>query len=332
MLKTNKSIIFSAIQPSGNLTIANYIGTLMHWSSFQSKNECFYCVADLHSLTTFKNVSLLKKNVLDTLALYLACGVDPHKSTIFIQSDVYEHCQLFWILSCYSYFGELSRMTQFKSKSKINNNVGLFNYPILMAADILLYQSDKVLVGKDQLQHLEMTRNLAVRLNSLYKLDLFNIPLAIIPSKGGKILSLQDPLKKMSKSDNNKNGSIFLLEESKSIMKKVQISITDSDVPPRIHYDVNKKAGISNLLNIFSIFTNITISDLEKQFSGIMYKEFKNILADVISNKLESLKKCYYLYRNDEEYLKKIANEGSEKARIQAQKMLSNVKFVLNLT
>lgn len=334
MLKEiNKPIIFSAIQPSGSITIANYLGTLMHWSSFQNKNQCFYCIADLHSLTSFKNVNFLKKKVLDTLALYLACGVDPIKSTIFVQSDVYEHCQLFWILSCYSYFGELSRMTQFKSKytKKNNNNAGLFNYPILMASDILLYQTNTVLVGNDQLQHLELTRKLAIRLNSLYNSNLFTIPLALIPSRGGKILSLQEPIKKMSKSDVNMNNSIFLLEDSKSIIKKVQNAVTDSDIPPIICYDYKNKTGISNLLNIFSIITNKEISDLERQFSGVMYKEFKNILSDVIVNKLKDLKKNYFIYRNDESYLKKIIIQGAEKARVQAQKTLVKIKTVLNL-
>jgi len=334
MLKEiNKPIIFSAIQPSGSITIANYLGTLMHWSSFQNKNQCFYCIADLHSLTSFKNVNFLKNKVLDTLALYLACGVDPIKSTIFVQSDVYEHCQLFWILSCYSYFGELSRMTQFKSKytKKNNNNAGLFNYPILMASDILLYQTNTVLIGNDQLQHLELTRKLAIRLNSLYNSNLFTIPLALIPSRGGKILSLQEPIKKMSKSDVNMNNSIFLLEDSKSIIKKVQNAVTDSDIPPTICYDYKNKTGISNLLNIFSIITNKEISDLERQFSGVMYKEFKNILSDVIVNKLKDLKKNYFIYRNDESYLKKIIIQGAEKARVQAQKTLVKIKTVLNL-
>ncbi|BBI01411.1 tryptophanyl-tRNA synthetase [Buchnera aphidicola (Nipponaphis monzeni)] len=329
MLDFKQTIVFSAIQPSGKLTIANYIGALMHWSAIQKVNKCFYCIADLHCLTVNKNIFSLKESVLDTLAMYLACGVNPKKSIVFVQSHVYEHCQLQWLLSCFTYFGELSRMTQFKKKS-INycNNAGLFNYPILMASDILLYQSDKVPIGIDQIQHLELTRNIAKRLNALYG-DLFKVPTPIIFKQGGKIFSLQNPTKKMSKSDPNKDNSIFLLEKVDTLKKKIQKSKTDSDNPPTIFYDYKNKPGISNLLNIFSILTNTKISVLEKDFVGVKYSDFKNLLANVISNKLSYLQKSYFMYRKDETYLYSIAREGADKARLIAQSTFKKIQEVI---
>ena len=239
----SKPILFSAVQPSGNLSIGNYIGTMRHWSKFQDKYECLYCIADLHALTTLNNNFSLRNSVLDTLALYLACGVNPNKSILFVQSHVYEHSQLNWILSCFTQFGELSRMTQFKSKKKVkknyinNINIGLFNYPVLMSSDILLYQTNLVPVGKDQKQHLELTRNIAKRFNILYG-DIFTIPDPLISKNGSKIMSLLDPTKKMSKSDINKNNVIFLLEDISSVFLKIKNAVTDSEIPPKIYYDL----------------------------------------------------------------------------------------------
>ncbi|CAL4325841.1 Tryptophan--tRNA ligase [Buchnera aphidicola (Protaphis terricola)] len=333
MFTNNKPILFSAVQPSGNLTIGNYIGTIRHWPKMQDKYECLYCIADLHALTTIDKKKI-KKSVLDTLALYLACGVDPNKSIIFVQSHVYQHSQLNWILSCFSYFGELSRMNQFKVKKHQNyiqyTNVGLFNYPILMASDILLYQTSFVPIGSDQKQHLELTCNIAKRFNSLYT-DIFTIPKPIINKNGSKIMSLLDPKKKMSKSDINKNNVIFLLDDISSIFFKIKNAITDSDMPPKIYYDIFKKSGISNLLEILSACTNKDISTLEKELNGVFYGEFKNIVADYISKFLFKLQKSYIKYRNDENFLKKIITNGAFEARLRSEQTLKKVFSVIGI-
>ncbi|QCI27346.1 tryptophan--tRNA ligase [Buchnera aphidicola] len=327
-----KPIIFSAIQPSGQLTLGNFIGTISHWSTIQDKYNCIYSIADLHSITVSQNLYLFKKNKLDTLAIYLASGVDPQKSIIFMQSEVHEHCQLNWILNCYTYFGELMRMTQFKSKSKINSqniNIGLFNYPILMSADILLYQSDKVLIGQDQKQHIELTRNIAHRFNSLYG-NIFKIPDIYIPNKySAKIMSLLNPYNKMSKSDSNKNSVIFLLDDQKTVLKKISKSVTDSD--GKIFYDINNKAGISNLLNIFSSLTGKSILELEKKFFNTTYKDFKYLLANVISKKLNDLQEKFYYFRSQKSYLKNILDIGAYKARKKAKKNIKVIYDILNL-
>ncbi|QCI20077.1 MAG: tryptophan--tRNA ligase [Buchnera aphidicola (Brevicoryne brassicae)] len=331
---SSKPVLFSAIQPSGNITIGNYIGTMRHWSKMQNNYDCFYCIADLHSLTTQKNNLFLKKSILDTISFYLACGVDPNKSIIFIQSHVYQHSQLNWILNCFSQFSELLRMTQFKIKRKLGNNyiektnVGLFNYPVLMASDILLYQTNFVPVGYDQKQHIELTRNIAKRFNSLYG-DIFTLPEPLINEHGSKIKALLEPNKKMSKSDINKNNVIFLLDNISSVVLKIQQSVTDSEKPCKIYYDIEKKPGISNLLEILSAITNKNIEVLSKELQGIMYTEFKNIVSDSLSKFLYKLQKSYINYRNDELYLKKIVYEGAIKARLKSEKTLQDVQTKL---
>jgi tryptophanyl-tRNA synthetase len=232
-----KPIVFSGAQPSGELTIGNYMGALRQWVAMQDTHDCIYCVVDLHAITVRQDPTKLRDACLDTLALYLACGVDPDKSTVFVQSHVPQHTQLSWALNCYTQMGELNRMTQFKDKSQkhANNiNVGLFGYPVLMAADILLYQAQSVPVGQDQMQHLELTRDIATRFNNAYG-DTFTVPQAYIPEHGAKVMSLQEPLKKMSKSDDNRNNVIGLLEEPKAILKKVKKAMTDSDEPPVVY-------------------------------------------------------------------------------------------------
>ncbi|CAL4325871.1 tryptophan--tRNA ligase [Buchnera aphidicola] len=332
----SKPILFSAVQPSGDLTLGNYIGSMRHWSKFQNIYDCIYCIADLHALTTLNKNFSLKKSVLDTLALYLACGVDPNKSIIFIQSHVYQHTQLNWVLSCFSQFGELSRMTQFKNKKKIRNNcieninVGLFNYPILMSSDILLYETNLVPVGQDQKQHLELTRNIAHRFNFLYG-DIFTLPEPLIDISGSKVMSLLEPKKKMSKSDMNKNNVIFLLEDISSIFFKIKNAITDSQTPPKIYYDKKRKLGISNLLEILSAITNKEINILEKELNGVMYSEFKNIIFDNISQFLRRLQKSYLNYRKDESYLKKVAQDGAIKARLKSEKLLKRVYSIMDI-
>ena len=249
-----KPIVFSGAQPSGELTIGNYMGALRQWVNMQDDYHCIYCIVDQHAITVRQDAQKLRKATLDTLALYLACGIDPEKSTIFVQSHVPEHAQLGWALNCYTYFGELSRMTQFKDKSARyaeNINAGLFDYPVLMAADILLYQTNLVPVGEDQKQHLELSRDIAQRFNALYG-EIFKVPEPFIPKSGARVMSLLEPTKKMSKSDDNRNNVIGLLEDPKSVVKKIKRAVTDSDEPPVVRYDVQNKAGVSNLLDILS--------------------------------------------------------------------------------
>ncbi|WP_369012110.1 tryptophan--tRNA ligase [Erwinia pyrifoliae] len=269
----------------------------------------------------------LRKATLDTLALYLACGIDPQKSTIFVQSHVPEHAQLGWILNCYTYFGELSRMTQFKDKSaryEENINAGLFDYPVLMAADILLYQTTQVPVGEDQKQHLELSRDVASRFNALYG-EIFKVPEPFIPKSGARVMSLLEPTKKMSKSDDNRNNVIGLLEDPKSVVKKIKRAMTDGDEPPVVRYDVKEKPGIANLLDILSGVTGTPIAALEQQFAGQMYGHLKGAVAEAVSGMLSELQERYHRYRNDEAFLEQVMREGAQKARAQAQETLKKV-------
>lgn len=323
----SKPIVFSGAQPSGELTIGNYLGALRQWVKLQDEYDCIYCIVNQHAITVRQDPEKLRQATLDTLALYLACGIDPEKSTIFVQSHVPEHAQLGWILNCYTYFGELSRMTQFKDKSARhaeNINAGLFDYPVLMAADILLYQTSQVPVGEDQKQHLELARNIAARFNSLYG-DIFKVPEPFIPTSGARVMSLQDPTKKMSKSDDNRNNVIGLLEELKSVEKKFKRAVTDSDEPPIVRYDVKNKPGIANLLDILSGVTNKSISQLEQEFEGKMYGHLKTEVAHQVTQMLSELQLRYLQFRNDEAYLAQVMHKGAQKARIRAQATLNKV-------
>lgn len=323
----SKPIVFSGAQPSGELTIGNYMGALRQWVQMQDDFHCIYCIVDLHAITVRQDADALRKATLDTLALYLACGIDPEKSTIFVQSHVPEHTQLSWILNCYTYFGELSRMTQFKDKSSRyaeNINAGLFSYPVLMAADILLYQTNQVPVGEDQKQHLELSRDIASRFNALYG-DVFKVPEPFIPKSGARVMSLLEPTKKMSKSDENRNNVIGLLEEPKSVIKKIKRAMTDSEEPPVIRYDVKEKAGVSNLLDILSGVTGKSIPELEQHFEGKMYGHLKGEVADAVSAMLETLQARYHEFRNDEALLEKVMRDGAAKARAQASETLKKV-------
>lgn len=322
-----KPIVFSGAQPSGELTIGNYIGALRQWVSMQDDYDCIYCIVDLHAITVRQVAKQLQNVTLDLLALYLACGIDPARSTIFIQSQVPEHSQLSWLLNCYTYFGELNRMTQFKDKSAChsdNINVGLFNYPVLMAADILLYQTNQVPVGKDQKQHLELIRNIAKRFNTLYG-NIFIIPEPFISKSGERVMSLLDPTKKMSKSDNNRNNVITLLEDPKSVIKKLKRAVTDSDKPPVVQYNPLMKPGISNLLDIFSGVTNMPVAKLEEEFVGKMYGHLKIAVADAVSEMLTSLQTRYHALRADESYLNHVLRDGAEKASARASITLAKV-------
>lgn len=329
----SKPIVFSGAQPSGELTIGNYMGALRQWVKLQDDYECIYCIVDLHAITVRQDPAQLRKATLDTLALYLACGIDPQKSTIFVQSHVPEHTQLSWALNCYTYFGELGRMTQFKDKSSRYENsnsenssitAGLFDYPVLMAADILLYQTNQVPVGEDQKQHLELSRDIANRFNALYG-NVFTVPEPFIPKSGARVMSLQEPTKKMSKSDDNRNNVIGLLEDPKSVTKKIKRAMTDSEEPPVVRYDIATKAGVSNLLDILSGVNGKTIAELEAEFEGQMYGHLKGAVAEAVAGMLTELQERYTRFRNDEALLQQIMREGAEKASARAKMTLKKV-------
>ncbi|MBU9826253.1 tryptophan--tRNA ligase [Rahnella perminowiae] len=320
----SKPIVFSGAQPSGELTIGNYMGALRQWVKMQDDYECIYCIVDLHAITVRQDAEKLRKATLDTLALYLAVGIDPEKSTVFVQSHVPEHTQLSWALNCYTYFGELGRMTQFKDKSaryETSNSesitAGLFDYPVLMAADILLYQTHQVPVGEDQKQHLELSRDIASRFNALYG-DVFTVPEPFIPKSGARVMSLQEPTKKMSKSDDNRKNVIGLLEDPKAVTKKIKSAMTDSEEPPAIRYDIKNKPGVSNLLDILSGVTGKGIPELEAEFEGQMYGHLKGAVAEAVSGMLTDVQERFNRFRSDEAYLQQVMKEGAEKARARA--------------
>ncbi|NRD75667.1 tryptophan--tRNA ligase [Shewanella sp. VB17] len=322
-----KPIVFSGAQPSGELTIGNYMGALKQWVAMQDSHDCLYCVVDLHAITVRQDPQLLTKACLDTLALYLACGVDPQKSTVFIQSQVPQHAQLAWALNCYAQMGELNRMTQFKDKSQKNTNninVGLFAYPVLMAADILLYQANEVPVGQDQKQHLELTRDIATRFNNAYG-DTFTIPEPFIPKNGAKVMSLQEPLKKMSKSDDNRNNVIGLLEDPNKILKKIKKAVTDCDEPPVVRFDVENKPGVSNLLSLISGVTGKSMAGLEAEFEGKMYGHLKTATGEAVVEMIEPLQARYLEFRQDQTFLNQVMREGAEKAQARAEVTVKKV-------
>lgn len=326
-----KPIVFSGAQPSGQLTIGNYMGALRQWVAMQQDYDCLYCIVDLHAITVRQDPKALRAACLDAAALYLAIGLDPEQSTIFIQSHVPEHAQLAWVLNCYTQFGELSRMTQFKDKSSRyaeNINAGLFTYPALMAADILLYQTSQVPVGNDQKQHLELSRDVAHRFNQLYG-EVFTVPEPFIPVDGARIMSLQEPTKKMSKSDENVNNFIGLLEDPKVIAKKLKRAVTDSEEPAVVRFDVENKPGVSNLLTLMSGATGRGIKELEQHFEGKMYGHLKTETADAVLTMLAPIQTRFHELRADEAGLSKILSLGADKARVKAANTLENVYDVL---
>ncbi|CAH0394652.1 unnamed protein product [Bemisia tabaci] len=324
-------VVFSAAQPSGGgLTIGNYLGALRHWAKLQKDYDCIFCIADLHAITKHQEPAELRKATLDTLAIYLASGITPRKSTIFLQSQVPEHAQLAWVLNNYAYVGELNRMTQFKEKSLNHGETitaGLFEYPVLMAADILLYQANKVPVGLDQKQHLELCRDIAKRFNLAYDTDLFQIPEPLVPAgtEGSRVMSLLNATKKMSKSDPNPNNAIFLLDDPAVAAKKIKGAVTDSDNPPVVRFDVVKKPGISNLIQIVAGITDSTISEVEEMTKGFNYGRFKSQAAEDVLYWLQNFQEDYRRYRENITYLQEILQEGREFAHKKAQKTLYQV-------
>jgi len=320
-----KKILFSGMQATGNLTLGNYLGALKNWVTLCNEYECFYSVVDLHSITIRQDPAELRKRSRNLLTLYIAAGLDPEKNCLYYQSHVSGHCELAWILNCYTYMGELSRMTQFKDKSAKhadNVNAGLFTYPSLMAADILLYQTDVVPVGKDQLQHLELTRNIAERFNGIYG-DVFTIPEAYVGKAGAKIMSLQDPLKKMSKSDENVNASIYLMDEPDVIIKKFKRAVTDSE--GCVKYQ-ESQPGIGNLIDIYSACTGKSTQEIEKEFDGKGYGDFKSTVGEAVVELLEPLQKKYADLLKNKDYIDSMIKQNDEKANYYSQKTLRKVQ------
>jgi tryptophanyl-tRNA synthetase len=323
----SKPIVLSGCQPSGDLTIGNYLGALKQWVSMQDSHECYYMLVDQHAITVRPNPEDLRKATLDGLALYLACGVDPEKSTIFIQSHVPEHAQLSWVLNCYTQMGELNRMTQYKDKSQkseANMNSGLFTYPVLMAADILLYNADRVPVGEDQKQHLELARDIATRFNNLHG-ETFTVPDPYIPEFGARVMSLLEPSKKMSKSDVNPGNFIGLLEDPKKISKKIKRAMTDSDEEANIYFNIEEKPGVSNLLSLLSCCTGETVEQLVPQYEDKMYGHLKGDVANAVVALLEPIQQRYQEIRHDQAYLDSVMKAGAEKASARASKILAKV-------
>jgi tryptophanyl-tRNA synthetase len=322
--------ILSGIKPTGVLTLGNYIGALKNFSKFQDENKVFVFIADLHALTLPIDPEFLYQNTKDIVAFYLACGLDPNKASIFLQSHVVEHSELGTILGNFAYMGELNRMTQFKDKAaKLNDKnigLGLYTYPVLMAADIILYDAKKVPVGEDQKQHVELARDLATRFNHRYKKDIFVIPEPVIPKTGARIMSLSDPTKKMSKSD--PKGDIFLKDDLKVARKKIMSAVTDLEC--EVRYDKENKPGISNLLTIYSCLKDISIEEAEKEFVGANYGTFKKAVADVVCDTLERLQSKYNEYINSP-YLDEVLEKGAKEAREIASKTVKRVKACVGL-
>ena len=320
-----KKTVFSAVQPSGIPTIGNYVGSIKNWVKMQDEYDCIYSLADLHTLTVKQIPAELRQRSYDLLALYLACGIDPEKSVVFAQSHVPAHAELTWILNTVTYPGELTRMTQYKDKSQRhaeNVNMGLLDYPVLMAADILLYGTDLVPVGADQKQHLEIARDLAVRFNNRYS-ETFTVPEPLIPKTGAKIMSLQDPDKKMSKSDDNPTDYISMNDSTDEIVKKFKRAVTDSQA--EVRYDPENKKGVSNLLTIYSLFADKTIEEAEKEFEGKGYGDFKLAVGEAVAAVIEPVIAEKNRILKDKGYLESVLKSGAEKANYLAGKMMRKV-------
>lgn len=319
-----KKIIFSGAQPSGELTIGNYLGAVKNWTTLQEEYDCLYCVVDLHAITVRQDPPTLRRRIYETLAIYIACGLDPAKNTLFVQSHVPAHAELAWVLNCYTMFGELSRMTQFKDKSAKyaqNVNAGLFTYPTLMASDILLYQTDLVPTGADQKQHIELTRDIADRFNGVYG-DTFKIPEPLISKSGTKIMSLAEPTKKMSKSDENENAAVRILDPKDAVIRKFKRAVTDSDTCVRM---AEGKDGINNLMTIYSCFTGKSFDEIEREFEGRGYGDFKLAAGEAVADGLAPVRSEFERLMKDKAYLETIMKDGAARASYMARKTLSKV-------
>jgi len=323
-MSSDKPILFSGIQPSGILNIGGYLGAIKNWVDLQSDYHCLFSIVDMHAITVRQDPKELRECCFDTLAMYIACGIDPEKSTIFIQSQVPQHAELAWVLNCYTAMGELNRMTQFKDKSKqheANINVGLYSYPVLQAADILLYQAALVPVGEDQKQHLELTRDVAMRFNNIYG-EILTVPEVFIPPVGSRVMSLQDPSKKMSKSDPNAGSYVTLLDPPNLIIKKFKRAVTDSGSEIKAADD---KPGMTNLLHLYSALSKRAIKDIEADYVDKGYGDFKKDLAALVVSVLEPIQHRYQDLRADHAYLNELMHRGAEQARTLAQPMLDKV-------
>lgn len=329
MTASKRPTVLSGIQPSGKLTIGNYLGALKNWVRLDEQYDCYYMLVDLHAITVRQDPAQLRERCYEFLALYMACGLDPARSVLFVQSHVPAHARLAWILNCYTQMGELNRMTQFKDKSAKhadNINAGLFDYPVLMAADILLYDADKVPVGDDQKQHLELTRDVAVRFNNLYG-DVLRVPDPMIPPVGARIMSLQEPTKKMSKSDEAETNVIYLLDEPDRIVRKIKRSVTD--LGNEVRFDIAEKPGVSNLMSILAATTDQSFESIVEQFNGKGYGAFKAAVAEAVVENLKPIQARYQTLRDDTEGLRRVLRDGAERASQRADATLARVHDVL---
>lgn len=324
---TAKKRMLSGIKPSGDLTLGSYLGAVKHWAERADGYDCYYFMADMHAITVRQNPADLRRRTLEQLAQYIACGLDPEKNTLFIQSHVHQHAELGWVLNCYAMFGELSRMTQFKDKSAKNAdniNGGLFTYPSLMAADILLYQPDLVPVGEDQKQHVELTHTIARRFNSVYG-DVFKIPEPYVPKVGARIMSLTNPTAKMSKSENDDTGRVLVMDSPDTIMRMFKRAVTDSDTENCVRYDKENKPGVSNLMTIYSACTGKSFEEIEQEFAGCGYGKFKPAVGEAVVETLRPIREETEHLMKDKAYLESVFRNGADKASYIAEKTLRKV-------
>ena len=323
--ENRKKVMLSGIQPSGDLHLGNYLGAVKNWAAIAEQFDCYYFMADLHSITVRQNPADLRRRSVSQLAQYIACGLDPEKNTLFLQSHVHEHAELGWILNCYTMFGELSRMTQFKDKSAKNAeniNGGLFTYPALMAADILLYQADFVPVGQDQKQHCELTRDIAIRFNNIYG-PTFTVPEPYIPQVGARIMSLSVPTSKMSKSD--PQGCVFIMDPPEEIARKFKRAVTDSDTEHCVRWDPENKPGVANLMNIYSAVTGLSFEQIEHDFEGRGYGAFKPAVGDAVIETLRPIREESSRMIAEKEYLRTVYTKGAQRASAVARRTLRKV-------
>jgi tryptophanyl-tRNA synthetase len=325
----HKPVVLSGIQPSGHLTLGNYLGAIKNWLPLHASHDCYYMLVDLHAITVRQEPAILRERCYEFLALYVACGLDPANNVLFVQSHVPAHARLAWVLNCYTQFGELSRMTQFKDKSSKhvdNINAGLFGYPVLMAADILLYQADAVPVGDDQKQHLELTRDVAIRFNNLYG-PVFTVPEPMIPPVGARIMGLQEPTKKMSKSDDAPTNALYLLDPPDTLVRKIKRAVTDPG--NAVRFDVAEKPGVSNLMSILAAASGRSLESIAQEYDGQGYGRFKQAVADAVVATLEPVQARYREIRDDTEGLRRVLRDGAQRASARADATLARVHDVL---